>query len=462
MFRIIVLISTWFTLSWGCLACSYGDIKVLTHLYLTVEKNNLKSMDVEWTLDPMFSQMVLGDYDLNRNGKFEQAETYEVYKSISVMKEMGFFIRPTLNKKTIHLKELQNFSVRYAKGLVVYRFRIPMAANLSNPAHLRIRYDNEAAYNNGIVFHLNPKNVYLIPQGSALVQTKMTQMKNPRTNEHILDIVIRPRVIALAPTLEGNANGNDGGFSQSLRSLSEKIHGALIEAKEHPSFSTIGAILLFSLLYGVLHAAGPGHGKTLVASYFSLNERSYGRAIFVSLLIALTHVISAFGITLILYWFVHSMFSQTITDISLYATKISGIIILFIALYLARQKWLYYRPKKHLMNFSTTPHVSSCGCHSCKTTLNSTDLGVILGAGIVPCPGTIIVFLFALSMGMVWLGVLSAVVMSIGMGLTIAITASLGTALRRKSFSKGKTALKIIDITGVSIMIIAGCALALS
>jgi ABC-type nickel/cobalt efflux system permease component RcnA len=86
---------------------------------------------------------------------------------------------------------------------------------------------------------------------------------------------------------------------------------------------------------------------------------------------------------------------------------------------------------------------------------------LILGAGIVPCPGTIVVFLFTISMGMYALGALSAIVMSLGMGLTIAITAALGTALRRKSNSHEKT-LKFIDIAGLSVMFVAGCALLLS
>lgn len=463
MLRFLILLSTWFTLSWGCLACSYGDIKVLTHLYLNIEKNTLKSVEVEWTLDPIFSQMVLGDFDLNRNGKFENSERHEVYKAIAAMKEVGFFIRPTLNNHTIRLKELKNFTVRLERGLVIYRFSIPTNEPIRQSLHLRVAYDANAAFDNGIIYHLNEKNVFLTPEKSARLSTKLTRPKISKGSDSVLDITVRPLTIALASPLgENTQNTQEGGFSQSLRTLSEKIHGALAKAQEEPSFTSIGAILLFSLLYGILHAAGPGHGKTLVASYFSTNERSYARGGLVALLIATTHVVSAFAITVILYWFVHAMFSQTIQDVSLYATKASGVIILIIALYLARQKWLYYRPKPRTMSFSTAPHVSSCGCHSCKTTANSTDLMLILGAGIVPCPGTIVVFLFALSMGMIWLGILSAVVMSLGMGLTIAITAVLGTALRRKSASGGKKYLKIIDILGVSIMLLAGIALAIS
>jgi nickel/cobalt exporter len=465
MLRIIFLLSSWISLSWGCLACSYGDIKVLTHLYLNVEKNTLKSIDVEWTLDPMFSQMVLGDFDLNRNGKFEKSEKYEVYKAIEAMNEVGFFIRPTLNNRKIWLKELKNFTVRHEKGLVIYRFTIPTNEPIRQTLHLRIAYDANVAFNNGIIYHLNDKNVFLNPPKAAQLSTKLFVPKISKGSDSILDIFLSPRTIALASPLGGNVqnSGNQSEFSQSLRTVTEKIHGALVEAQENPSFATIGAILLFSLLYGILHAAGPGHGKTLVASYFTTNARSYTRGITIALLIAITHVVSAFFITMILYWFVHTMFSQTITDVSLYMTKFSGIVIVGIALYLARQKWSYYRPKLKAMTFSSTaPHQSSCVCHSCKATSNATDLMLILGAGIVPCPGTIVVFLFTISMGMYLLGALSAVVMSLGMGLTIAITAALGTALRRKSASGGENYLKTIDILGVGVMFCAGLFLTLA
>jgi len=464
MLRFLILLSTWFSLSWGCLACSYGDIKVLTHLYLNIENNTLTSINVEWTLDPMFSQMVMGDFDLNRNGKFEHSERYEVYKAIEQMKKVGFFIRPTLNNRKIRLNELKNFTVRVEKGLVIYRFSIPTNEPLRQSLQLRIAYDANAAFDNGIVYHLNEKNVFLIPSKSAHIVTKLTKPKISKGSDSILDISLRPVTLAFASSLGRNTQDEPlEGFSKSLRTITEKIHASLVEAQEHPSLISIGAILFFSLLYGILHAAGPGHGKTLVASYFSSNERSYSRGISIALLIATTHVVSALTITIILYWFVHTMFSQTITDVSLYMTKLSGIVILGIALYLARQKWQYYRPKPTIMTFSVSaPHISSCGCHSCKTTANSTDLVLILGAGIVPCPGTIIVFLFALSMGMYTLGAISAIVMSLGMGFTIAITAALGTALRRKSSTGGDKYLKITDLLGVCTMFFAGLFLTLA
>lgn len=105
MLRFIILLSSYVSISWGCLACSYGDIKVRTNVQLNISNNTLTSIDVEWTLDPMFSQMVLGDFDLNRNNQFESAEKYEVYKAIEPMKEMGFFIRPQINNRSLWLTE---------------------------------------------------------------------------------------------------------------------------------------------------------------------------------------------------------------------------------------------------------------------------------------------------------------------------------------------------------------------
>jgi ABC-type nickel/cobalt efflux system permease component RcnA len=59
---------------------------------------------------------------------------------------------------------------------------------------------------------------------------------------------------------------------------------------------------------------------------------------------------------------------------------------------------------------------------------HSTDWGVVLSAGMVPCPGTVTIFIFALSSGEYLLGFLSALCMSLGMSFIIALTA-IGTLI---------------------------------
>jgi nickel/cobalt transporter (NicO) family protein len=63
---------------------------------------------------------------------------------------------------------------------------------------------------------------------------------------------------------------------------------------------------------------------------------------------------------------------------------------------------------------------------------------VILAAGIVPCAGTVSVFLFTMGLGVYFVGFLSAIFMSLGMSFVIFITAYLSQNIRKKSGSNEK------------------------
>ncbi|KIM11485.1 MAG: hypothetical protein KU37_04555 [Sulfuricurvum sp. PC08-66] len=465
MKKILLLLLT-ITSMWACMSCSYGDAKVTTSLNLFIDDQNLSQMRVTWELDPTYSQLVQGDFDINRNQRFDANEKRAIDATMQRMSEIGFYIRPVLNDRAITLKKLENFEVTLENGIVRYAYTIPLQVPLAPQATLFIAYDEDAAFNNGMVFHLDPALVTLDPPQSATLSTQLETTATPFGEAKKLTLVLSP-LTASTPSTSMPAPSIPDTDVPLLTSLMESLQSALSDAKTSPSFYTVGLLLLFSLLYGIVHAAGPGHGKTLVASYFAANDRSYLRALGVALSIATVHVASAFITTLTLYVLVHSLFAQTIEDTARFMSYGSGLIVLGIALYLARQKWRYYRPqkaptppKKSAMSFSATPiHPTSCGCHSCKTTQNSTDFMLILGASIVPCPGTIVLFLFALSMGIGWLGAVGGMVMSLGMGITIAVTAMASTLLRRKSSQRGVKLLKIIDIGSVGVMMVAGIAL---
>ena len=135
------------------------------------------------------------------------------------------------------------------------------------------------------------------------------------------------------------------------------------------------------------------------------------------------------------------------SNIESITTKISAIIIILIALYL-----LYKRipkrpkPKPVAMSWSQgkpeTAHEHSCGCGACQS--QSTDIGVILSAGIIPCPGTVTIFIFTLSLGVYWVGLLSAIFMSMGMSLIIFTTAYLSLKVRKNTLENNKLR-KILD-----------------
>ncbi|MGD9786167.1 MAG: nickel/cobalt transporter [Hyphomicrobiaceae bacterium] len=82
-----------------------------------------------------------------------------------------------------------------------------------------------------------------------------------------------------------------------LMAMQHKVHRALAQAvKDIKAQSPISAALVLGALsfaYGVLHAAGPGHGKAVISSYVLANERTVKRGIMLSFLAAAIQGLSA-------------------------------------------------------------------------------------------------------------------------------------------------------------------------
>ncbi len=188
------------------------------------------------------------------------------------------------------------------------------------------------------------------------------------------------------------------------------------EIKEENSILSIAIILGISLIYGVVHALGPGHGKALVAGYFLSNNHSYKKAFKMGYMISIIHALSALSVTFFVYYVLTVIFSKTFHDTSIYMTKASGILIILIGIY------MFFEHHNHNENKNKNS--------------NKSDFAIALGAGIVPCPGVMTVVLFSIMMGKVIVGVIAAILMSIGMGFTISLSAILATATRKKGGDK--------------------------
>jgi nickel/cobalt transporter (NicO) family protein len=181
-------------------------------------------------------------------------------------------------------------------------------------------------------------------------------------------------------------------------------------------FGASMTILGIALVYGIIHALGPGHGKALVGLYFLKEGGSYQKALKMGYLIALVHALSALGLTLGIYYLIDAMFSKTFQTFSMHAMSVSALLIIAVGGYLVYEAWR----ERH-------------GCESLQTSHKKSAVAVAVSAGIVPCPGVMTITLFALHMGHVVLGVASALVMSVGMGLTISLAGIGSVAIKHKS-----------------------------
>ena len=100
-------------------------------------------------------------------------------------------------------------------------------------------------------------------------------------------------------------------LNESLASITRSLQGSR-------SLGGLLFVALISLVYGMFHAAGPGHGKTIVSSFFLANEVRLRHSIAVGYLIAAVHSMAALSVVLVLYYLVRGLFSTGIEQANHY------------------------------------------------------------------------------------------------------------------------------------------------
>ena len=80
------------------------------------------------------------------------------------------------------------------------------------------------------------------------------------------------------------------------RELTGAMTNAVKRLKTDSFWAASAQLALVSFLYGVFHAAGPGHGKFVISSYALANARTLRRGVMVSFLAAFFQALSAIGI----------------------------------------------------------------------------------------------------------------------------------------------------------------------
>jgi len=221
-------------------------------------------------------------------------------------------------------------------------------------------------------------------------------------------------------------------FIEVQQQLNAAISSNFREIGDGNSLIPILTILGIAFIYGVVHALGPGHGKLLVSSYFLRNNRSYKEAFKMGYLISLIHTLSALSISFVLYYILEVVFSQTFQEVSFYMTKISALLIIGVAIYL-----FFEQHQEHIGTNST----------------QRSDLSIALSAGVIPCPGVMTIILFSILIGNISVGIAAAVFMSVGMGLTISLSAIVATATRSQTPSK---ITKVFPFIGNSMILLLG------
>ncbi|CAO96062.1 nickel/cobalt transporter [Erwinia tasmaniensis] len=256
------------------------------------------------------------------------------------------------------------------------------------------------------------------------------------------------------------------------KDLHRQMTQLLQQVAENPQQAGL-ALMGFSLLYGILHALGPGHGKVIIATFLATHPTKMKTSLQLTLAAALVQG----GIAIALVTLVLGILQLSARQLHLSSYWLEkGSYLLVIGLGL----WLCWRAlrKLALQRAAVPPsmkinrilpagkqHGAHCGCgHQHVPDANrlaqapgwQTKTMVVLSMGLRPCSGAIMMLLFSKVVGVWFWGVLSALVMAMGTALTVSAMALLVHLSRKLAlrFSRddSRTSWQIIVLNSLALL----------
>ena len=386
--KIILLLSILNEMLFACTTCG---TQIGVNVNVKVDKSMTKqhtTFNVRWIFDKSFTKTIISSYSKKYDNKSILQDVKKIFES-DISKNNYLTVLTYDVNKTYNINKILTSSLDLKDNRFVYKYSFKTNITKEQNNDLSIDFIDDK---NFILFKFNQQNII--------------DKTQPESNEFIESL------------------------SKILKKFTKNIKELLDDIDKSNSLQSYIWLLLFSFGYGIIHAIGPGHGKSLISSYFLGEKSSRLKALSMAGLIGVVHTFSAFILTFVIYYSVSTFLGNYFNDAEAIATKISAVIIILIALFLIYKKILKHK------------HQSSCECSGCKT--HSTDIGVVLAAGIVPCAGTVTIFIYTMSLNLYFIGFLSAVFMSLGMSLIIYITALLSIKIRDKA-SSNTTLLKLFE-----------------
>jgi len=218
---------------------------------------------------------------------------------------------------------------------------------------------------------------------------------------------------------------------------------AVRAVKDEGSIGALAWLLALAFFYGVIHAAGPGHGKAVIAAYLVGTESAVRRGIALSFLSAAAQgvtAISAVGLLAALLGFV----SKEVADMTrpleiLGAAMIAGIglyilVVTVRSILTGHDAHAHHHHHGHAHDHGHEHHDDHGHAHTHIAPGEARDwrsgVAVVAAVGLRPCMGAVLVLLFALSYGVFFVGILATAAMSLGTGITVAVLALLSSGAR--------------------------------
>jgi nickel/cobalt exporter len=284
-----------------------------------------------------------------------------------------------------------------------------------------------------------------------------------------LDVALaQPFGISREPAATGFAGYVLAKQAEFYRMLSGTIRAAKTDG------SAAYTLMGISFLYGIFHAAGPGHGKAVISSYLVANNETWKRGVILSFASAILQALVAIAIVGIAAALLGATAKAMGNAVRVIEIVSYGLIVL-IGL---RLLWVKGRALLALLRAAPAhahDHHDHGHAHHHHHDHDHDDghawghahapeplelsgrdwlkrgLTAVIAVGLRPCSGAIIVLVFALAQGLFLIGVASTFAMGLGTAITVAAIATLAVGARSLAarFAKAKPGVGMIALRGL-------------
>jgi len=200
---------------------------------------------------------------------------------------------------------------------------------------------------------------------------------------------------------------------QEIIALQRWLYGGMASGLGNAAHGGLPALLAAmgaAVVFGVLHAIMPGHGKTVLFSYHLGQKGSLLSSIANGAILALTHV--GIAIVLVIAGFAVISKAFAVGGRTPQFETASGVLIVLIGTFLL---WQSFTRRAHADRGDGEPR-------------NGRALAFV--TGLIPCPLTTFIMSYALARGLLAAGLAVTAAMAAGMVLTIAAVAVIATLAR--------------------------------
>ncbi|WP_321468532.1 hypothetical protein [Halarcobacter sp.] len=452
---------------YGCALCTIYSPETRVAVTLKTTQTKIKEAKILWVLTKEFTQQLETVYDVNQNNYLDKDELIPVEQSLLdyiIPKNYLTHISydKVINKDKSRPVKVKEYKTFIKNSLLHFEYTIELNYDVIKDNILFINVNDDENY----FILLMAKNSLKIDSPIEIDKEVNKQSVAFYISSSAPVKVVDEEENTVTPVIEetGKTLEKEKKEETLLSKYTKKLKEYLIKIDKGDDFALF-TLLLISFLYGIIHALGPGHGKSLAFSYFVSNKSSYTKAFFISQASAFIHIIGALILVVVSVFILESILNNFVNDSVEILTRVSAILIMILAMYILYNKF----------------NNKSCSCSSCCSSNTSStwstqvpkntpklkpnfmkkDLYFVLTAGLIPCPGTVILFIYAFILKTYFAVLLASIFISLGMGIVIFISSFLGVSLQKVS-SKSHSITNFLEIASPVIMFVLGMLLFLN